>query len=929
LTDLGSAYFERAESASRAIDYGNAIEAFGKALVKAPNDPVALYNRALACERMFLYIQAVDDWEHYLRVDPNGEWADDVRKKLETIKEKVRKHSENEKEPLWDVGTFSTRLSAEIGAEVGRRGEDYLQQATSAWMVELFSPSKRRKSEALKALRILGRSLSALHSDDWLTDVVASTSSPEMAKASSFLSQAIEADMTGNYDDGQVLARDAKFEFQKSGSIAGALRSQVELVYALDRASQSQECLREAADLRDRIKPHRYAWIEVQAATEGATCLLIAGSSVDPRPEAREAMKLAKAAGYKNLYLRAWSNAISIDSIRGDFEKAWNEGVEALASYWREPYPPARAFQLCSELAFAAEDTGLLHASLQLSREALTAVSKTHNRAVQATEHYRVASLASDVGLRREAEEHFRAADQLLASIPKSRTTRGFRVDAETWLASMEADRENIDIAQGLLDQARPDLDLVPTLTVPLRFYATEGTVSLARGEYDDAERALRGAIYVAEAGASSMRTTRERILWNNEVRSAYRSLAAVRFQHYSDVHGALDVWEAYRALVLHRPPERSYGGKFEGIDFKVAETGPALLDMNLVERVRPKLDRSMAVSYEVTKKGVIIWAFDDHAVASAWSPIAESELEDVVRSFILQCSTPYSDRKVLDDNSRRLYNLLVKPIRGSLRPDRALMVELDESLSGLPIEALVDETGTFLGDAFIISKSPGIGFLESMRENHSFVKDSPALIVGPPALMASDPTLQSIPDATAEARDLASVLSNSQLLIGPDATLPALQFRLPRVEILHFAGHALSYEQSSGLLLATPVNSGSTAKRTATLLSTSSLDLKDTNDLQLVVLAACSTGITARGTKLSPDNLVLPFIASGVPHVVATLWDVNSGATATLIRSFYRHLLTGNSVADSLQRAKTELRRNPLMSHPYYWAGFTAFGRT
>ena len=76
LTDLGSAYFVRAESADRPIDYGNAIESFGKALAKSPDDPIALFNRALACERCFSYTQAIDDWEHYLRIDPQGEWSE-------------------------------------------------------------------------------------------------------------------------------------------------------------------------------------------------------------------------------------------------------------------------------------------------------------------------------------------------------------------------------------------------------------------------------------------------------------------------------------------------------------------------------------------------------------------------------------------------------------------------------------------------------------------------------------------------------------------------------------------------------------------------------------------------------------------------------------------------------------------------------------
>jgi tetratricopeptide (TPR) repeat protein len=100
LTDLGSAYIVRAESANRAIDYGNAIESLGKALAKSPDDPVALFNRALACEQIFLYTQAVDDWEHYLRVDPQGEWADDVRKRLGALKEKLQQHEKSQSAPL-------------------------------------------------------------------------------------------------------------------------------------------------------------------------------------------------------------------------------------------------------------------------------------------------------------------------------------------------------------------------------------------------------------------------------------------------------------------------------------------------------------------------------------------------------------------------------------------------------------------------------------------------------------------------------------------------------------------------------------------------------------------------------------------------------------------------------------------------------------
>jgi tetratricopeptide (TPR) repeat protein len=88
LTDLGSAYFLRAESVNRPIDFGNALESLDKALGRSPEDPLALFNRALACERMLLHEEAIDSWERYLRIDLQGEWPDDARKRLATLKQK-------------------------------------------------------------------------------------------------------------------------------------------------------------------------------------------------------------------------------------------------------------------------------------------------------------------------------------------------------------------------------------------------------------------------------------------------------------------------------------------------------------------------------------------------------------------------------------------------------------------------------------------------------------------------------------------------------------------------------------------------------------------------------------------------------------------------------------------------------------------------
>ena len=140
LTDLGSAYFVRAESADRPIDYGNAVESLGKALAKSPDDPIALFNRAMACEHMFLYSQAVDDWEHYLRVDSQGEWSADARRRLSALKGKLQEHEKSQDERL-----LSPAEIAEAGADnvavqekIEGRIEEYLNVAVTDWLPEAY-----------------------------------------------------------------------------------------------------------------------------------------------------------------------------------------------------------------------------------------------------------------------------------------------------------------------------------------------------------------------------------------------------------------------------------------------------------------------------------------------------------------------------------------------------------------------------------------------------------------------------------------------------------------------------------------------------------------------------------------------------------------------------------------------------------------------
>jgi tetratricopeptide (TPR) repeat protein len=88
LADLGMAYALRAESGNRTIDYARANENLSRALKLQPAMREATFNRALVYERLYLYDEAIREWQRYLTLDGKGAWADEARRRLTEIESK-------------------------------------------------------------------------------------------------------------------------------------------------------------------------------------------------------------------------------------------------------------------------------------------------------------------------------------------------------------------------------------------------------------------------------------------------------------------------------------------------------------------------------------------------------------------------------------------------------------------------------------------------------------------------------------------------------------------------------------------------------------------------------------------------------------------------------------------------------------------------
>lgn len=934
LTDLGTAYYQRAESAQRPIDYGIAIEYLSRALDKSPDDPVALYNRALAEGRVPLYREALKDWEHYLRFSPSKAWADDARRRVNEIREKLNSESLGWSQPLLQASEVAgaTVRGSPKWTIINERIEDYLQRAETVWLAQAYAgqdANDQDREQSRAALRVLATITREDHADRWLEELLAGSENSRFATAATQLSRTIRARWAGSYDEAQEAARAAEALMISAGNQPGALRARSELVFALDRASRGSDCLRAGEPVAETVKASGFAWIEADLLNELATCRILVGKVGSPDRQFAAAAAVARRADYRTEMIRIGSTAVDADDARGDIWNCWIKTRSLLAQYWMGTYPPGRAFQLYSQLSY---DTGdeLPHTAVALQREAVAYFSAIDNRSTEAHARERLAGLELAAGDLDSATRESEVARSVYAQLPPSQVLAMLQADGAITMASARLQRGQSAQAIKLLSGIKSTLPTISNYIVPLGFYRTLGESYLKEGDYESAQRALRAAANLNETTALSEHADGDLATWAREAGEVYRDLVAIRFHRENRPIEALELWEWYHAVASgvsrDERPFPGSSGKPEPISFSGLDQGPPLRDTHLVSSALPLLTKTTILAYAELRDGVAIWEFDNRGIHWAFTSIKKSDLEREIHSFNNMCSDPASDKDKLRQHGRMLYTWLVAPVAQYLDPARVLLIEPDDVLSTLSFEALSDSDGTPLGVSFALAVSPGLGIADERDQTLSLADRSSAIVVAPSSLSADGSVLPLLPGRELETGPLRASLGAVTDLMGRNANRAAFLGQAPSAAIIHFAGHALSSDARSGLYLYPSSQDDSSEIPEAELLTPDAIRNLHLPKTELVVLAACSTGVLQTSRTAEPNSLVRAFIAAGAREVVASHWNVDSTATGALMQAFYAKLLSGNNVAQSLRQARMQLLGSQAFAHPYYWAAFSAF---
>jgi CHAT domain-containing protein/tetratricopeptide (TPR) repeat protein len=949
--DLGAAYLEKGrveldvskskepevETGRGLVDLGHSLEYLKQSLELDPNLLEALFNRGLVHEQQGLYLEAEADWRAYLEKDSTSQWAVDARAKLKTLEDKKSHRSED-----IDLKTFKNALVTldhTTAWEIYRRSYTPTGNSITKALVDqlLANEPGPQSDENLVALHGVGE-LETHNAGDSYTSDLAKVYNSATPQKRTLLLQARQ-----DVEKGEESVKRSDFS-EAAGLFASA-----------------QKKFNQVGDTPESLA----------VANAIAHAAALEPDSAKGQKVLTELVAVCKARQYKGLHAQALINRAHIQSNLNNYSEAINDSREALEIFQevKDLTNTLTSFSQLANFHLLLKDPEV---SFSFLKQAMTIAEEQGASPTQLWSIYIATSVnLGALRLYRAALDYQLEALQLaLTSKIPGLISRSYQFIGLTYGAMRQFDLafENVRRAY---EQGRPlaversGKSIMASASLSLGdLYRVSGDETSALAAYDESSRLYESIDFDHYSYAAHKGKFRSYVAQNNDALAAqeltivlnliekYRERIyedrqssyffdkeqnicdlGIDFTYFrqNDQSRAFDYSEICRARNLYQLIK--HGAKVtpaaSGLDLRSSQPDKSGNALPLTEaEIQQQLpEQVQVIQYAVLEKKLVVWSITRSDIPTTRSIEVESTtLEDLVATVLNQIKK--RDDKGSADSLKRLYDLLIAPIRDQLDSSKVLCFVPDKKLLFVPFGALLSTTsGHYLVQDYRLMTSPSATILiessNKARERTS-VQEERLLAVGNPTFdRAANPNLSNLASAEAEVKEIASRYSSKRVLIGSQATRKSVTDELPRAQVAHFAAHYLidpKSQLSSKVMLAP--ESGDRA------LSSADIYQMDLIQTRLVVLSACQTGIEQQLDGEGPIGFARSFLVAGVPVVVASLWPVDSEATSELMISFHRYRkLDHLSTTEALARAQREIMTREKYRQPYYWAGFTAIG--
>ena len=382
----------------------------------------------------------------------------------------------------------------------------------------------------------------------------------------------------------------------------------------------------------------------------------------------------------------------------------------------------------------------------------------------------------------------------------------------------------------------------------------------------------------------------------------------------------------------------------------------PTIHSVRDIQQMYLRPDHSL-IEYTVGQNSTTVIVIRRDSICSYTINVTQRALNELLRRISRVYSSearalPVMNAAIADfdlDELHEAYELILHRAILLSGESTSLTIVPDGVLSNLPFEILVSgwvhgpDSRTHFRPQFVINQYELNYALSASTDLNlrNQVHNAPMLIlaVGDPVVPKKSQMLEeffharkeqwpanghprSYPGVRRELGAIRSIFGNSATILSKsDATTNNFSLEASKYRILHIAAH-VDFDESRPMysLIALSNDAGDAGLNGLRAIDFLSIDL----NADLVVLSGCKTGRLSIGSGL--DGMTSSIMISGVPSVIASLWNVDDEVTASLMESFYTYLKKGLGRGEALKSAKLDMIRTGR-SDPFYWGAFVLCG--
>jgi CHAT domain-containing protein len=888
-SDLSAAYLVKSDrTPGRRIEYiARALETSTRSLRLRPTSE-GRFNQSIALEALAPYVGVANPWVEYLRDERDARWQAVAREHQRQTRTKPdpRQAWERRKAALREALDRSERAAIdETAAQFPEATIEFFERELLVeWARVVLTHNGARAGTVLASARVIAAAIQRSTGDSIQTrtlDAIAASGTPDDA-ARAHLAY---VDGIARYDAGDYKASRTSFDAALAGftRVKSPYAEWASLEIAVILFQQRQ--LNEAAD--------RLAIVEHNARGNGfvtlrGRALWMRGLTQSKQWRLSDAMSGFREASAVYSAAGEWENRANVDSViaanlrmLGEYNDSWAYSAQTLEALGHLRKPTQRYLILFNASLFASSQD-LLEAALRF-QDAAVREAQTAGEAQLVEALTQRATIFIHQGRPGEANGDLEAARAKLTAVRSEALLKYLKAELDVLLADLAPSQGHpppIDDLRGAVSffsVAEPAI--VPRLQLGL------ARAQLAVHDHLQAEEAFARGISLLERQREQLGDEALKVSYFDESWNLFSEMIEFQSRDRHDAVRAFEFAERSRARSL-----------LTGSPLTLAE----------IQRSLP--DAAVMIYYATLSDRVLVWTVTNSGSRLVEQKVSRDHLGRLVSRYLTEVAATQDQSRT----ARQLSDLLIQPIASQLPPGALLILVPDGELQRVPFATLkTAETARYLVEDHPILMSPSGTFYATAlarSKRLSVTQVRSGLLVGDPepAPTSSRPHL---PGAEAEANAAAAFYAEHQVLTGPSATKERFLDLAPRFDVVHFGGHALAnaeFPQLSRLLFAAA--RGGDEPEPLYAYEVAGLQLPQT---RLVVLAACSTAVGAVSHGEGVVSVARPFLAAGVPTVVASQWDIDDRVAQLLFVAFHREFVRTQDAALSLQRAQVDLLRS------------------